>query len=83
MRASFNFVLVLQDCSGYYLPLDFHMNFMPQRKASWDFDGHHIESVDQFGEYFRPNNRYWVLQPMSMECLSINVGLISFLGDVL
>lgn len=80
MRSSFKFVLILEDCFGYSLPLDFHMNLMPQRKASWDFDRHHIESIDQFGEYFHPNSRYCVFQPMSMECLSISVGLVSSLG---
>lgn len=41
-----------------------------------DFDRHHIESIDQSGEYFHPNNRYWVFQPMSTEHLSISVGLV-------
>ena len=32
MTSSSNFVLILQDCSGYSVSLDFHMRFLPKKR---------------------------------------------------
>lgn len=62
-------------------PFHCYMNFtislsVSLKKANWNFDGENIKLENQYGEYWNLNNIFFWC--MSMECLFIYLGFLSF-----